>query len=65
MSWNSEVRNIGSDRMNSAIASQNLIQIQLRVLAFNIHESVNKNLPCIFDKLKTSKPSGIPLQFFF
>lgn len=50
MSWNSEVRNIDSDRMNSAIASQNLTQIRLEVLAFNIHEPANKILPCIFDK---------------
>lgn len=61
ISWNSEVRNLGSDRMNSAIASQNLTQIQLGVLAFNIHESADKNLSYIFGKWKTSKPSDIPL----
>lgn len=35
MSWNSGVRNIDSDRMNSAIASQNFTQIQLGVLALH------------------------------
>lgn len=64
MSWNSGVRNIDSDRMNSAIASQNFTQIQLGVLVFNIHESAKKNC-LVFLMSENHLNQVVYLGFFF